>query len=273
MPSGEGRQYHVGVAPGEVAPWVLLVGDPARAERVAERFDSVRVRRGNREFLTLTGAWHGREITVVGTGIGCDNVEIAVVELLECERKPTLVRVGSCGAVRPEIGIGEIVISTGAFRLESTSLGFVEEGFPAIAHHEVVLAMISAAETLAAPYHVGITASASGFYGWQGRSGQAIEPRFPDLPERMARVGIVNFEMESSTLFTLASLAGVRAGTVCAVYANRPRGEFISAERKGAAEARAIEVGLETIDFLARMDRASGGRPFHLARGAPEQAS
>jgi uridine phosphorylase len=76
---------------------------------------------------------------------------------------------------------------------------------------------------------------------------------------------VANFEMESSTLFTLASLAGLRAGTVCAVYANRPAGTFISPDAKPAAEARAIEVGLETIDFLARMDEAAGGGRFHLA--------
>jgi uridine phosphorylase len=258
-----GRQYHIGLAPGEVAPWIVLVGDPARAERVAERMD-VRVRRAHREYLSFTGALGGREVTVMGTGIGCDNVEIAVAELLACERRPTFVRIGSSGGLRAEMELGDLVISTGAVRLENTSLGFVEEGFPAIAHHEVVLAMVSAAEALGARYHVGLTATASGFYGWQGRQGGLFEPRFPDLAERLARQGVLNLEMESSTLFTLAQLAGVRAGTVCAVYANRPKNRFVDGEAKERAEAGAIELGLRTLDFLAQMDERARGKRYHL---------
>jgi len=199
----------------------------------------------------------------MGTGIGCDNMEIAVLELLECERHPTLMRVGTCGSLQPEIGIADLVITTGAVRLESTSLGFVEEGFPAFAHHEVILALVSAAEKLAAPYHTGITASAAGFYGWQGRHG-ILESRFPDLPERLRRMRVANFEMESSTLLTLSTLAAVRAGVVCTVFASRTDGRFIAAEQKGAAEERSLRVGLEAIDFLAHMDAARGTHPFHL---------
>lgn len=260
----EGRQYHIGLKAGEVAHWVVLVGDPERAARVALRMDSVRVEVRRREFVTYTGQLAGRELTVLGTGIGCDNVEIAVVELLECRRDLTLLRVGSCAALQPEIGLGELVISTGALRLESTSLGFVSEGYPALAHHEVVLALTSAARRLGAPYHQGVTACAAGFYGWQGRKDQAIAPRFPELCAELARSRVQNFEMESSTLFTLATLAGVRAGTVCAVYANRALDSFIDWTEKERAEARAIDVGLETIEFLAWMD--ARGRPFHLER-------
>jgi uridine phosphorylase len=241
----------------------VLVGDPARAERIAERMD-VRVRRASREFLAFTGALGGRELTVMGTGIGCDNTEIAVTELLACERRPTFLRIGSSGALRPEIALGDLVISTGAVRLESTSLGSVDEGYPAVAHHEVVLALISAAEALGAPYHVGLTATAAGFYGWQGRRGGPLEPRFPDLTERLARMNVLNLEMESSTLFTLSQLAGIRAGTVCAVYANRPQNRFVEGAEKDRAEARAIELGLRAIEVLAQMDERAGGRPYHL---------
>ncbi|MEW6743356.1 MAG: nucleoside phosphorylase [Planctomycetota bacterium] len=263
LPHDAKRQYHIGLAPGEVAPWVLLVGDPARAERAGALLDSVRLRRHNREYVTVTGSSGGRGVTVIGTGIGCDNMEIAVLELLECERHPTFIRVGTCGSLQPEIGIGDIVITTGAVRLESTSLAFVEEGYPAFAHHEAILALVSAAEKLAAPYHMGITASAAGFYGWQGRQG-ILESRFPDLPERLRRMRVANFEMESSTLLTLSSLAGLRAGVVCTVFASRTDGSFIASEQKTVAEERALRVGLGAIDFLARMDAVRGTRPFHL---------
>jgi len=261
----EGRQYHVGLAPGEVAPWILLVGDPARAARLAEqRMGAVRVERRHREFVTFTGTIGEREVTVMGTGIGCDNTEIAVMELLQCERRPTFLRVGSCGGLQPGMEIGDLVVTTGAMRLESTSLGFVDEAYPAVAHHEVVLALVSSARRQGARCHTGITATASGFYGWQGRRGQIVEPRFPDLPERLGRMGVANFEMEASTLLTLASLAGCRAGAVCTVFANRPENRFIDPERKAEAEDRAVAVGLDAFEVLARMDAKAGGGPFHL---------
>jgi len=258
----EGRQYHIGLAPGEVAPWVILVGDPARVEVAARELEDPAPRRRNREFVSTTGRYRGVEVTVLGTGIGCDNTEIAVTELLACRRDLTLLRVGSCGALQPDIALGDLVVSTGSVRLESTSLGFVEEGFPAVAHHEAVLALISAAEAAGAPYHVGLTASASGFYGWQGRRGQLLEPRFPDLPERLGRAGVLNFEMEASTLFTLATLASARAGAVCAVYASRPSDRFIAAAAKEEAERRAVRCGLDAVLFLAAMSRDR--RPFSL---------
>lgn len=259
-----GRQYHIGLAPGDVAPWILLVGDPARADRIAGRMTPRRLTASHREYRTHTGTIGGREVTVMATGMGADNTEIAVIELLACRPRPTFLRVGSSGALQPGIPVGDVVISTGAVRLESTTLGFVEPGFPALAHHEAVLALVSAAEALKAPYHLGLTATAAGFYGWQGRRGNALPPRDPELTERLARQGVLNFEMEASALFTLATLAGARAGCVCAVFANRPKDEFIAPDRREAAEDLAIGVALRALDFLDRMDSSARGRPFHL---------
>jgi uridine phosphorylase len=256
----DGREYHIGLKQGEVARRILLVGDPARAQRVADRFDFVRLSRQCREFVTHTGELGGREISVMGTGIGCGNMEIAVIELLGCVSDPVFIRVGSSGALQPEIRVGDLVVSTGSVRLESTSLGFVEEGYPAHAHHEATLALVSASAESGGTYHVGVTAAASGFYGLQGRVGNTIPPRFDDVPDRLAKQGVLNFEMETSTLFTLATLARVRAGAVCAVFADRTEGEFISDEVKHRAEDHAISVGLRAFDYVDAMD--AGGRPF-----------
>lgn len=259
-----GRQYHIGLAPGEVAPWIVLMGDPARVERGAARLDQVHLRRGNREYLAVTGTLGGLDITLMGTGIGADNTEIAVVELLNCMPRASFVRVGSCGALQPGIALGDLVVSTGAVRLESTSLGFVEEGYPAVAHYEMVLALATAAARTGHPHHLGLTATAAGFYGWQGRGEQVLRPRFPDLCADLAARGVLNLEMEASTLFTLATLAGVRAGAVCAVFASRPENRFIDPRDKAAAEDRALDVGLQGLQVLARMRASAGDGPFHL---------
>ena len=247
----EGRQYHIGLAPGEVAPWILTCGDPARADRVAKRFDSVRLTKRNREYVTHTGVWNGHPLTVMATGIGCDNTEIAVVELCQIVDDPTFIRVGTCGALQVGMEIEDVVVSTGAVRLENTSTYFVHEGFPALAHHRVVAALEDAAVASGAPHHVGITACAPGFYGAQGRRGSGFEPRFPDLPEQLARMGVKNLEMETSTLFTLAAMKGLRAGAVCTVFANRPENRFIDPDRKIPAEDRAIDVALAAFERLS----------------------
>jgi uridine phosphorylase len=158
------------------------------------------------------------------------------------------------------MNVGDLVISTGAVRLENTSTFFVTEGYPAVAHYETVLALVSAAEQLGYPYHIGLTASASGFYGAQGRKIPGIPLRNPGLQEEMAQANVANFEMESSTLFTLCTLKGVRAGTVCAVYASRPHDKFIDPELKSKAEEACIKTGLEAFKILDKMDRAKRAR-------------
>jgi uridine phosphorylase len=247
---GSGRQYHLGVGPEDVAPFVMLVGDPGRADKVAARFESRRGEWRHREYVSITGRYKGRDLTVLGTGIGPDNMEIAVIELSQCRKDLTLIRVGSCGALQPDIDVGDLVVSTGAVRLENTSTYFVPEGFPAVASFEVTRALVEACRATGAPHHVGLTASAPGFYGAQSRHIPGFPPRHPDLPGDLGKLGVLNLEMEVSTLFTLASLGRHRAGAVCAVYAQRPRGIFADARQRDVAEARAIAAGLEAFEIL-----------------------
>lgn len=259
-----GKQYHIGCGPGDVAARILLVGDPARAEKVATRFEKVDCRRANREYVTITGTHRGLPLTVTATGIGCDNTEIAIVELTQCVESPTFIRAGSCGALAPGIQLGDLVISSGALKLESTSSYFVPEGHPSVADAEVVLALVEAtAAAKGRSVHVGITATASGFYGAQGRQVPGFPPRDPELPAKLGAIGVKNMEMEASLLFTLASLRGLRAGAVCAVYANRGADTFVDTDLKDRAEAACIDAGLGAFVVLDRMDRA------RAAAGAP----
>jgi uridine phosphorylase len=253
-PIGE-RQYHIGLGPGELAEYILLPGDPDRSARVGSRFDSIELERQHREFATVTGTYRGQRVSVVSTGIGTDNVEIVVAEILAITERPTFIRVGSCGALQPEMALGDLAITTGAVRLESTTSFFVHDGYPAVAHYEAVVALVEAAERLGHRYHVGVTATAPGFFGAQGRPIPELPIRYPDLAEDMARQRVMNFEMEASALFVLATLARCRAGVVCAVYANRTTGEFVSGDLKNEAEAACVDTGLESLAILAEMDR------------------
>jgi len=254
LPVGE-RQYHIDLGPGELAEYLLLPGDPDRTSRISRLLDDVELERRHREFASVTGTYRGQRVSIVSTGIGTDNVEIVVAEILAITKRPTFIRVGSSGALQPDIGLGDLVISTGAVRLETTTSWFVHDGYPAVADYEAVIALIEAAEGLGNRYHVGLTATAPGFFGAQGRPIPQLPIRYPDLAEDMARQRVMNFEMEASALFVLAGLARCRAGVVCAAYAQRTTGDFVTGDAKDAAEAACVETGLESLRILAEMDR------------------
>jgi uridine phosphorylase len=254
--TSQGRQYHINLAPGELAEYLLLYVDPVRAKRMAGCFDELTLEKSSREFDTYTGFYKGFPISVIGTGIGQDNTEIFFVEALQLftETRPTMIRVGSCGSLQADVSVGDLVISSGAVRLENTSTYFVDEGYPAVAHHESVLALIAAADQLDFFYHLGLTASASGFFGAQGRAVGGLKPRDPGVTERLAAWNVLNMEMECSTLFTLGNLTGVRTGSVYAVYSNRVKGEWIDDSQRSTADEAAERVGLEAVRLLATMD-------------------
>lgn len=250
------RQYHIDLGPGELAEYVLLPGDQDRTALVAARFDSVEFQKRHREFASATGSYRGRRVSVVSTGIGTDNIEIVVAEILAITKHPTFIRIGSCGVLRDDIGLGELVITTGAVRLEATTKYFVSDGYPAVADYVAVAALVEAAYRLGHRAHLGITATAPGFYGAQGRPIPQLPIRFPDLADEMARQGVTNFEMEASALLVLAGLAGCRAGVVCTAYSQRVSGAFVQGAQQEQAEAACIETGLEALSLLAEMDEA-----------------
>ena len=253
--NSEERQYHIATAPGEVAEYILLCGDPDRANRVAKKFDSIEVENRFREFVTITGSFQGQRMSVCATGIGCDNMEIVLVELAQCVSNPTFLRIGSCGALQAEMQIGELVISTGAVRLEDTSLHYVPPGYPAVAHYQIVQALIATASQKKYPYHVGISATCSGFYGAQGRAAGKYKPREPEMVEELSSLQVRNMEMEISTLFTLSSIQNFRAGAVCTVFTHRLQNQVISMDQKKEVEDQLIDLGLHTIIHLCNEDQ------------------
>ncbi|MEK7544347.1 MAG: uridine phosphorylase [Patescibacteria group bacterium] len=242
-----GKQYHIQCQKGDVAPFVLIPGDPARVGKIASLWDSSKEVANHREYHTMTGKFAETPISCTSSGIGGPSLAIAVDELCRIGAH-TFIRVGSTGGIQKGQEIGDLVISTGAVRLEGTSKDFVIPEYPAIAHYEVVMALIQAAEELKMRYHVGITASTDTFYTGQGRP--AYNNYFPSHKDHIFRdmqsAGVQNFEMEAATLFTMASLFGKRAGAVCCVVANRVTDEFeINDEmqkRAGLVASRAVAI-------------------------------
>lgn len=246
----EKLQYHIGLKPGDIAPFVLLPGDPDRAKIISGLWDSARKIASKRSYVTYTGEYKTTPISTTSTGIGCPATAIAIEELATIGAK-TFIRVGSSGAIHKDISVGDLVITTGAIRNDGTSVQYITPRFPAFAHHQVVLALIEAAESFGYSYHVGITCTTDSFFTGQGRPGfdgywqSYMQNIIPDLKA----AGVLNFEMECSTIFTLSNLFGLRSGAVCAVFANRETEEFAT---KGEKEAS--QTACEAVNILSEWD-------------------
>ncbi|WP_311171953.1 nucleoside phosphorylase [Halobellus ordinarius] len=259
---GDEVQYHIDVGPDDVADSVLLPGNPERVDKITALWDDAEERASHREYRTATGTYEGTPISTTSTGIGSPSAAIAVEELARVGAE-TFIRVGSCGAIQPEMDVGDLVITTGAVRQEGTSAEYVREDYPAVADREVVSALVAAAERLEYDYHVGLTMSADSFYAGQGRPGfeEFRAAGSESLVEDLRAANVKNIEMEAAALLTLANIYGLRAGAVCSVYANRITGEFRTEGESRAAETASLAVHL--LAKMAEKKQAAGVDHWH----------
>ena len=246
----EGLQYHIRCKPGDVARYVLLPGDPERVNIISSLWDKRREIAYHREYKTHTGEYKGVKISATSTGIGSPSAIIALEELARIGAD-TFIRVGSTGVIQKDIEIGDLIISSGAIRFEGTSKQYVRGEYPAVANYEVLLALIQAAEDFGYRYHVGITASTDSFYLGQGRHGfRGYTQSFSEtLLEDLRKAGVLNFEMETAAIFTVANIYGLRAGCISIVFANRVRDEF-----KVVSQESVAKVANEAVKILHDWD-------------------
>ncbi len=237
------KQPHILCDQNDIAERVLLPGDPARVLRVAEFLDNPREIAFNREFRTITGEYRGKAITVTSTGIGGASCVIAVEELIACGAS-SFIRIGSCGACQPYIALGDLVISSGSVREDGASKMYAPAEFPAAADFSLTASLVSACDNLGFKYHAGITRSHDSFY---------IDHE-AELMRKWNRLGVLASDMETSALFTLAAIRGVRAASVLnnvVLYEADVKegvGEYVDeAAASAAGEKREIEAALNAL--------------------------
>lgn len=226
------RVYHLDLSPGDLPPIVLVPGDVDRVQKIISTWEAPELLARKREFVSYRGLYRGVPLGVTSTGIGGPAMSIALEELAQVGAR-TLIRVGSCGSLKPEVLVGDLVVSRASYRMDGASLTYAPAGYPASADPDVYQALVQAAKGLGVRYHSGITASVDSFYSGQGRPGFRgyVAPPMRSLLQDLVDMNITNIEMESATLLTLANLFGLRAGVVCAVYDQigqkdlTPRGE------------------------------------------------
>ncbi len=229
------------------ATLAVVPGDPARVERIAEATDRAAPLASNREFTSWLG-WLGETpLVVCSTGIGGPSVSIAVEELAQLGVR-TFIRLGTTGAIQPGIRPGDVIVSTGAVRLDGASSHFAPLEFPAVPDFEVTAALVAAARSVGVEPHVGVTASSDTFYPGQERydtySGH-VTRRFRGSLADWQALGVLNYEMEAATLFTMCSALGLRAGCVAGVLVNRTETETPSEETARRIEATTVAVTIE----------------------------
>ena len=251
----DGSAFHIHLKPEELADKVILVGDPGRVDMVGEFLEEKEFRHASREFVSITGKYRGSRITVLSTGIGTDNIDIVLTELDSLanvdfktrevrpeHRRLTILRIGTSGAIQPDIPLGSFIfseISVGCDGLlnwyadrDKVNIPEMEEAFKKHTHWDSRLSspyFVKAGQRLIDAFRdctvKGVTISAQGFYGPQGRVVR-LPLAMPDMLEtfesfRFEEYRITNFEMESSAVAGLAAHLGHEAGTVCCAIANR----------------------------------------------------
>ena len=220
--STNGRLYHIQVAPGEVGRYVILPGDPKRCVKIAQYFDDPVKIADSREYVTYTGTLDGVKVSVTSTGIGGPSASIAMEELVQAGAD-TFIRVGTCGGMDIDVKGGDVVIATGAIRMEGTSKEYAPIEFPAVADFDIVNALVASAKELGVTYHTGVVECKDSFYGQHSPETKPVSYELLNKWEAWLRLGTKASEMESAALFVVANALKVRCGSNFLVVANQER--------------------------------------------------
>lgn len=253
--SGEaGLQYHLQIRPGDVGRYVILPGDPKRCEKIAKHFEDAKLVADNREFVTYTGYLEGEKVSVTSTGIGGPSASIAMEELVQCGAD-TFVRVGTCGGIDLDVKGGDIVIATGAVRMEGTSREYAPIEYPAVADLEVANALVAAAKELGFTYHTGVVQCKDAFYGQHEPEKMPAGYELINKWEAWKKLGCLASEMETAALYIVAAKLHVRVGACFLVMANQER-EKLGLENPVVHDTdMAVQVAVEAIRKLIKEDR------------------
>jgi len=251
---GSGKQYHTGVGPGDVGEYVIMPGDPKRCAKIAEHFDDAKLVADVREYVTYTGYLEGVKVSVTSTGIGGPSASIAIDELSKIGAK-TFIRVGTCGGMQEEVLGGDIVIATGAIRMEGTSREFAPIEYPAVPDLDVTNALVQAAKNLKAPHHVGVVQCKDSFFGQHEPEIMPVSYELENKWQAWLRMGCLASEMESAALFIAGSFLRVRVGSCFLVVANQERAKKGLPNKQAHDTELAISTAVEALRILIKNEK------------------
>ena len=252
------KQYHIQVGEGEVGRYVILPGDPKRCAKIAAYFDDAKLVADSREYVTYTGYLDGVKVSVTSTGIGGPSASIAMEELVKCGAD-TFIRVGTCGGMQLDVKSSDVVVASGAIRMEGTSKEYAPIEFPAVADLDVTIALRESAKKLGQSCHVGVVQCKDSFYGQHDPKRMPVSQELLYKWEAWKRLGVLASEMESAALFCCAAALGVRCGSCFHVIWNQEREAAGLDQEESHDLSAALEVGIEAVRLLIEADRAAKG--------------
>lgn len=247
-------QYHIQCAPGDVGRYCILPGDPGRCKAIAQYFDDPVHVITNREYETWTGTLLGEKVSVVSTGIGGPSAAIAMEELVNIGAD-TFIRVGTCGGIKLEVQSGDVVVATGAVRMDGTSKEYAPIEWPAVADYQVVNALVQACRGMGKTWHAGVVQCKDSFYGQHSPDRMPVSYELEHKWEAWKRLGVLASEMEGATLFTVAAVRNVRCGACFHVVWNQEREAAGLDQKESHDTGAAIRAGVEAMKLLILQDR------------------
>ena len=250
-------QFHIQCAPGDVGAYCILPGDPGRCKAIAAHFDNPVHVQTNREYVTYTGTLMGEKVSVCSTGIGGPSAAIAMEELANLGVH-TFVRVGTCGGIDLKVQSGDVVIATGAVRMDGTSKEYAPVEFPAVADFDVTCALVRGAKALGKSFHTGVVQCKDSFYGQHRPSVMPIAPKLEYQWDAWKRGGVLCSEMESAALFTVCNYLRVRSGAAFHVIWNQERRDAGIDDVHAPDMEPTLKAVIEGLKLLIQRDREEG---------------
>ncbi len=246
-------QYHINMKEGDVGRYVILPGDPKRCEKIAKHFDNAKLVADHREFVTYTGYLDRVKVSVTSTGIGGPSASIALEELSNIGAD-TFIRVGTSGGMDIDIMGGDLVIASGAIRMEGTSKEYAPMEFPAVSNYKVMNALVKASQNLGKKYHVGVVQCKDAYYGQHEPETKPVGYELVNKWDAWLKLGALASEMESAALFIVGAYRKVRVGAVLSVVANQERRRLGLDDPQVHDTEDAILAAIEAIRLLIKED-------------------
>ena len=247
-------QFHIMSSPGDVGGYVILPGDPGRCRQIAQYFDDPVWLRTNREYEIWNGTLLGEKVSVCSTGIGGPSAAIAMEELANIGAH-TFVRVGTCGGIDISVRSGDVIIATGAVRMEGTSVEYAPIEWPSVPDFTVTSALVQAAKNLGKSWKTGVVQCKDSFYGQHSPGRMPVSYQLEQKWEAWKRLGVLASEMESAALFAVAATRRVRCGSCFHVIWNQEREKAGLDQEEIHDTSSAIQVGVEALKLLIEQDR------------------
>ncbi len=244
-------QYHLQIKPGDIGEFVLLPGDPKRCEKIAKYFDNATLIADSREYTTYTGYLNGVKVSVCSTGIGGPSAAIAMHELVNCGAK-YFIRVGTCGGIDLDVLGGDLVIASGAIRMDGTGNEYAPMEFPAVSDFELTKALEISAKKLSCRHHIGIVQCKDSFYGQHEPEKMPVSYELCNKWEAFKKLGCKASEMESATLFIVANYLKVKCATVLFVVGNQERQKLNMENIIKHDTEIAIETAINAVKLLTK---------------------